>query len=187
MLIIATVVLAVSFNQPLKDKVYGAKIEISSWLVPGEHPRSVGVRLGIYKKAADKIKEVPFFGHGYRTSNIVLFQNDSSSLAKTAVKFNHLHNAFLTNYYNGGVVLLGALLLLLFAPLRIFIKANSQDRKNPIFILGVMLTLGYASFGMVNILLGDTYMNGFYVFFLAFFLLLTNKSINTSQVSKAPL
>ena len=186
-LIIATVVLAVSFNQPLKDKVYRTKIEISSWLVPGEHPRSVGVRLGIYKKAADKIKEVPFFGHGYRTSNIVLFQNDSSSLAKTAVKFNHLHNAFLTNYYNGGVVLLGALLLLLFAPLRIFIKANSQDRKNPIFILGVMLTLGYASFGMVNILLGDTYMNGFYVFFLAFFLLLTNKSINTSQVSKAPL
>jgi len=68
-------------------------------------------------------------------------------------------------------------LLLLFVPLIIFLKANSQDRENPIFISGVILTLGYASFGMVNILFGDTYMNGFYVFFLAIIMVLTNKSI----------
>ncbi len=117
-----------------------------------------------------------FLVHGYRTSNVVLFQNDSSRTSKEIVNFNHLHNAYLTNYYNGGVVLLGALLLLLFVPLKIFIRANSQNRENNVFISGVFLTLGYASFGMVNILLGDTYMNGFYVFFLAIFLLLTNKS-----------
>jgi O-antigen ligase len=136
----------------------------------------------MYKVAIDNIEDVPFFGHGYRTSNIVLFQNDSSSFGKILVGYNHLHNAYLTNYYNGGIILLGALLLLLSAPLRIFLKANSQNRENPVFILGVLLTLGYASFGMVNILFGDTYMNGFYIFFLAIFLLLTNKSIKTSEV-----
>ena len=93
-----------------------------------------------------------------------------------SVGFNHLHNAYLTNYYNGGIVLLSALLLLLFVPLKLFIKANSQNCENPVFIAGVLLTLGYVSIGMVNILLGDTYMNGFYVFFLAIFMLPNTKT-----------
>ena len=73
-------------------------------------------------------------------------------------------------------------MLILFIPLKKFIKANNHDRKNPLFILGALLILGYASFGLVNILLGDTYMNGFYVFFLAIFLLQTNKSLKASEV-----
>ena len=171
-----------SFNQSVKDRVYTAKIEISNWVSGDKTPSSVGLRLDMYTKAIDNIEDVPFFGHGYRTSNIVLFQNDSSSMGRISVGYNHLHNAYLTNYYNGGIVLLGALLLLLFVPLRIFVRANSQNRENPVFISGALLTLGYASFGMVNILFGDTYMNGFYVLFLAIFLLLTNKSIKTSEV-----
>ena len=59
----------------------------------------------------------------------------------------------------------------------LFLKANSQNHTNPVFIAGAFLTVGYASFGMVNILLGDTYMNGFYTFFLAIFMLLHAKSI----------
>ena len=95
--------------------------------------------------------------------------------------FNHLHNAYLTQYFNGGFVLLGALLLLLFVPLRLFIKGNIQNRENPVYISGVMLTVGYASYGMVNILFGDTYMNGFYTFFLAIFMLLYAQSVKISS------
>jgi len=186
-LIIAGVLSFGSLNKQLNDRTYAAYTQIDNWLSGDTTPSSVGIRLDMYEKAIDNIKNVPFFGHGYRTSNIVIFQNDSSAMGRISVGFNHLHNAYLTNYYNGGIVLLSALLLLLFAPFILFLKANSQNRTNPVFIAGAFLTLGYASFGMVNILLGDTYMNGFYVFFLAFFLLLTNKSINTSQVSKAPL
>jgi O-antigen ligase len=130
----------------------------------------------MYEKAIDKIEDVPIFGHGYRTSNIVLFQNDSSAMGRISVGFNHLHNAYLTNYYNGGIVLLGALLLLLFAPLILFLKANRKNPENPVFIAGALLIVGYASFGMVNILLGDTYMNGFYTFFLAIFMFLSAKT-----------
>jgi O-antigen ligase len=138
---------------------------------------SVGVRLEMYRLAIEKIEDVPLFGHGYRTSNVVVFKDSQSEAGQLSYTYNHLHNAYLTNYFNGGIVLLGALLLLLFVPLLIFLKANKKNCENPIYISGVLLTLGYSSFGMVNILLGDTYMNGFYVFFLAIFLLLTNKSI----------
>ena len=171
-----------TFNQTVNSRVHLAYTDVFNWASGDESFNAVSERLVMYKKAIDNIQEVPFFGHGLRTSNITLFKNDSSIFGRQSVEYNHLHNAYLTNYYNGGIVLLGALLLLLFAPLRIFVKANSQGRENPVFISGALLTLGYASFGMVNILLGDTYMNGFYVFFLAIFLLLTNKSIKTSEV-----
>jgi len=176
-LIIIVVISAGGFNQAVKDRVNLAQTEISNWLSGDKNANSVSVRLEMYKKAIDNIEDVPFFGHGYRTSNIALFRNDSSSMGKVSVNFNHLHNAYLTNYYNGGIILLGALLSLLLVPLRIFIKANSQNREDPVFISGALLTLGYASYGMVNILLGDTYMNGFYTFFLAILLLITHKSI----------
>ena len=171
-----------TFNQTVNSRVHLAYTDVFNWASGDESFNAVSERLVMYKKAIDNIQEVPFFGHGLRTSNITLFKNDSSIFGRQSVEYNHLHNAYLTNYYNGGIVLLGALLLLLFAPLRIFVKANSQGRENPVFISGALLTLGYASFGMVNILFGDTYMNGFYIFFLAIFLLLTNKSIKTSEV-----
>jgi len=167
-----------SLSQSVKLRTNASLIEISKLMSGDIRSNSVGSRLVMYSEAIDNIKDVPFFGHGYRTSNVTLFQNDESRLGKRLSEFNHLHNALLTNYYNGGIPLLGALLLILFVPLRLFLKANKQNRKNPIFISGTLLTLGYASFGMVNILLGDTYMNGFYTFFLAIFMLLQAKSIN---------
>ena len=180
-LIIASVIVIGGSNQLVQDRTYSAYEEISNWESGSDDPSNVGLRLEMYTKAIENIKDVPFFGYGLRTSNISLFKNDSSSMGKVSARFNHLHNAFLTNYYNGGIVLLGALLLLLFVPLRLFIKENSKNRENPVFISGALLTLGYASHGMVNILLGDTYMNGFYVFFLAIFWLLTNKSIKVEN------
>jgi len=139
----------------------------------------ITARLTMYEAAIDNIEDVPFFGHGLRTSNITLFKNNTKPLSTILARFNHLHNGFLTSYYNGGIVSLSALLLLLFLPLRIFMQANSQNRENPIFIAGALIPLGFLGHGMFNILLGDTYMNGSYIFFLALFLLLTNKSNKT--------
>ena len=170
-----------SLNESLQNRVQIGYTQISNWIEGDPSPSSVGLRLNMYKKAIDNIKDVPFFGYGLRTSNINLFKNDSSSMGVISARFNHLHNAFLTNYYNGGIFLLGALLLILFVPMIIFLKANSQNRTNPVFIAGVLLTVGYASIGMINILLGDTYMNGFYTFFLAIFMLLYAQSVKISS------
>ena len=192
-LLLFTIALSfIGLNESLKDRLnlsfekytyYGQDLsEGSSGPYIDKTPTSIGLRLTMYSEAINNIKDVPFFGHGYRYSNIALFKNNPNEMAIISSRFNHLHNAFLTNYYNGGIILLSALILILFIPLRLFIKGNSQNRENPLFISGAILTLGYASFGMINILLGDTYMNGFYVFFLAIFLLLSNKSLKTSKV-----
>jgi len=179
---IASIITISGFNQTIKDRSNHTYIQISNWINGNPSvDSSVGLRLNMYKKAVNNIEDVPFFGYGLRLSNVSLFQNDMSPMGRVSVRFNHLHNAFLTNYYNGGIILLGALLLLLFIPLRLFIKANSQNREDPLFISGALLTLGYASHGMVNILLGDTYMNGFYVFFLAIFMVLHGKSMTLSS------
>ena len=181
-ILVASIASFISLNQPIKDRAYSAYTETANWLV-GERNSlsSAGLRFDMYLLAIEKIEDVPIFGHGYRTSNIVVFKDATSIGGRLSYSFNHLHNAYLTNYFNGGIVLLGALLLLLFVPLILFIKANIQNRENPIFISGVLLTLGYMSFGMINILLGDTYMNGFYTFFLAIFMLLHAKSVKISS------
>ena len=179
--IIVVICSLITINEPLQNRVQNGYTQISNWIDGDQSTNSVGLRLNMYKKAIDNIKDVPFFGYGLRTSNISLFQNDSSSMGVISARFNHLHNAFLTNYYNGGIFLLGALLLILFVPMLIFLKANSQNRENPVFIAGVLLTVGYASIGMINILLGDTYMNGFYTFFLAIFMLLYAQSVKISS------
>jgi O-antigen ligase len=180
-LIIVTVFAFVTPSQYLQNRVNSSFTEVSSWIDGNQSINAVSVRLNMYKKGINNIENVPFFGYGLRTSNIALFKNDSSSIGLISSRFNHLHNAYLTNYYNGGILLLTALLFIIFAPLRVFIKANIKNRNNPIFISGVFLTLGYACHGMVNILFGDTYMNGFYVLFLSIFLLLTNKSLKVSK------
>ena len=178
--IIATVLSVGSLNQYVNDRVNLAYTETSNWLSGDKTPGSVSLRLEMYKTAIDNVKDVPFFGHGLRTSNIVVYKNTPARFQNYVVSYNHLHNAYLTNYFNGGVVLLGALLLLLFVPLRIFIKANSQNRENPVFIAGALLTLGYVSYGMANILFGDVFMNAFYVFFMAIFLMQTAKLTKAS-------
>ena len=176
-----------SINQIIVDRSNLVSSEISSWMSGDTKPTSVGLRLNMYKKAINNIESVPFFGYGLRTSNISLFKDDSSEMGIISSRYNHLHNGFLTNYYNGGFPLLGTLLLLLFVPLRIFLKANIQNRKNPVFISGALLILGYSTFGMVNILLGDTYMNGFFVFYLAVFIVLTKKIQTIIRIKKTSL
>jgi len=170
-----------AYNKYISHRITLIYDDIAAYSSGNQVLNSVSERLMMYKKAVDNIENVPFFGYGLRTSNISLFKGDLSESGIRAVRYNHLHNAYLTNYYNGGIVLLSTLLLLLFVPLIIFLRANKKNSKNPIFISGALFSLGYASYGMVNILLGDTYMNGFYVFFLAIFIVLTNKSIKLPE------
>ena len=172
-LVVVGVLFVISLNQSVKDRAYLAYTETSSWFLGDNTPNSVSLRLEMYKTAIDNAKDVPLFGHGLRTSNLILYDKAPDKFQEYVLTVNHLHNAYLTNYFNGGIFLLVALLLLLFAPLRLFLKENSQNHEDSVPILGILLTLGYASYGMVNILFGDVFMNAFYVFFLAIFLPLT--------------
>ena len=172
----ATVFSVGSLNTTVNDRVHLAFNEASNWFSGDNSPSSVGQRLEMYEFALDNIEDVPFFGHGLRTSNIVLFEKASGSMKRYLIRFNHLHNAYLTSLYNGGIVLLVTLLLLLIVPFSIFVKGMRKNRGDPVFLAGVLLTLGFASHGMFSVLFGDVFMNAFYVFFLAIFLLLAKKN-----------
>ena len=180
LVIFTSVLSAFNFNQYVNDRAHLAYTEASNWFSGDQIPNSVSIRLEMYKIAIDNVKDVPFFGHGLRTSNIVLFEEAQSNFKHYITRYNHLHNAYLTNFYNGGIPLLGALLLLLFVPLRIFVKAIRKNRDEPVFAAGALLTLGFASHGMFGSLFGGVFMNAFYVFFLAIFLVLTAKSTKAS-------
>jgi len=172
----ATIFFVGSLNTTVNDRVHLAYNQASNWLSGDKSASSVGLRLEMYEFALDNIEDVPFFGHGLRTSNIVLFENASGSMKGYLIGFNHLHNAYLTSLYNGGIVLLVTLLLILIVPFSIFVKGMSKNRGDPVFLAGVLLTLGFASHGMFGVLFGDVFMNAFYVFFLVIFLLLAKKN-----------
>jgi O-antigen ligase len=91
-LIIAIVLSIGSLNQNVSDRVHSAYTEVSNWLSDGKSRGPVSRRLVMYSRAIDNIEDVPFFGHGYRTSNLIIGMTQ-----------NHLHNGYLTNYYNGGI------------------------------------------------------------------------------------
>ena len=172
----ATIFFVGSLNTTVNDRVHLALNEASNWFSGDKSVSSVGLRLEMYEFALDNIEDVPFFGHGLRTSNIVLFEKASGSMKGYLIGFNHLHNAYLTSLYNGGIVLLVTLLLLLIVPFSIFLKGMRKNRGDPVFLAGVLLTLGFASHGMFSVLFGDVFMNAFYVFFLVIFLLLAKKN-----------
>jgi O-antigen ligase len=75
----------------------------------------------------------------------------------------------------GGVIALFSLLALLFLPLRKFWHTYKNNDNEKYGLLGILLCVGYANFGMTGVLFGDTFMNSFYVFFLA---ILLPKSVN---------
>jgi len=164
-IILALMVTAILFfsgyKQYVNDRVYIAYKQTSNWFYGDDASSTIGLRLEMYNTAIDNIEDVPFFGYGYRTSNLVLFNNASSETGKDLKMLNHLHNAYLDSLYNGGIVLLGALLLLLFFPLKIFIKAISQNRYKPVYTAGVLLTVGFATHGLFNVLFGDVFINAF--------------------------
>ena len=176
------VVLAIAFfsvgslNTTVNDRIHLAYEQASNWFSGDKSLTSVGQRLEMYEFALDNIEDIPFFGHGLRTSNIVLFKEASGRMKKRLTSHNHLHNGYLTSLYNGGIVLLVTLLLLLIVPFSIFLKGMRKNRGDPVFLAGVLLTLGFASHGMFSVLFGDVFMNAFYVFFLVIFLLLAKKN-----------
>ena len=176
-LFIALFVLSVfNFSQYANHKINLAYTQTSNYLSGDNELNSVSERLETYKFAIENIKDIPFFGYGLRTSNIVLSEKTSNANIKRSLSYNHLHNAYLTNLYNGGIPLFVALLFLLLTPFRIFIKANRENDDEPVFIAGSLLTMSFIFHGIFGPTFGGVFMNAFYVFFLAIFLILSAKS-----------
>jgi O-antigen ligase len=162
-------------NNYVKDRITIAITQINNWNSGKHLNSSVGLRLEMYKAGILAVKEKPIIGYGYRNTNKAVAKFADDSVKSTILGFNHLHNTYINSLVFGGVIALFSLLALLFLPLRKFWHTYKNNDNEKYGLLGILLCVGYANFGMTGVLFGDTFMNSFYVFFLA---ILLPKSVN---------
>lgn len=149
---------------------------INNWGEGSATYTSSGIRLEMWHGALLSVKESPWLGYGYRKANqeaskYVRYSN------KTVANKTHLHNEYITNLVSAGVIGLISLLCLLFAPLFVFIKTLGRENLFYYSSMGILLCVGYITFGFTHIAFGEEHINAFYIFFLAF--LLPKVSANT--------
>ena len=147
---------------------------------------SVGLRLEMYKASILALEDMPLLtGYGYRNANPIVANYAHPSTQSAIAGFNHLHNAYISSLLFNGLIGLAALLLLLFFPVRYFYKSLHAEGSSRMWgFCGLLLCFGYASFGLVNILFGDVFMNAFYAFYIALIFSSLVKESNSSDFDK---
>ena len=176
-LIILTIVVSIGFTQIdlVKEKTAFAKKigtaidNAQSWSNDKSEFTSTSARLEMWKYGLLAAEDSPLFGHGYRNANEVV-SNYAMQFKKEISMFTHLHNEYLTNLVSAGLVGLVSMIILLFAPLIVFVKKLRSEEHYNYALMGVLLCVAYSTFGFTHIALGEENMNAFYVFFLSLLL-----------------
>jgi O-antigen ligase len=150
-------------------KITNAIVNIQSWDNGDQTYTSSGIRMEMWESSIEAAKQSPWFGYGYRNSNIEVSKYVASH-NKTVAAFTHLHNEYLTNLLAGGVFGLLSMLALIFVPMVIFVKKLKNEKTYYYATMGIMLCVGYATFGFTHIALGEEHVNAFYILFLGFLL-----------------
>ncbi len=150
-------------------KITDAIVNIQSWDNGDQAYTSSGVRMEMWESSLEAAKQSPWFGYGYRNSNIEVSKYVDSH-NQTIAAFTHLHNEYLTNLVAGGVFGLLSMLALIFVPLIIFVKNIKNKETYSYALMGVLLCTGYITFGFTHIAFGEEHINAFYVLFMAILL-----------------
>jgi len=150
-------------------KITNAIVNIQSWDNGNQTYTSSGIRMVMWESSLEAAKQSPWFGYGYRNSNIEVSKYVVSH-NKTVAAFTHLHNEYITNLLAGGVFGLLSMLALIFVPMVIFVKKLKNEKTYYYATMGIMLCVGYATFGFTHIALGEEHVNAFYILFLGFLL-----------------
>lgn len=153
----------------VSSKVETAFVNIQKWDNGSHEFSSSGVRMEMWRAGLASLKESPWFGYGYRNANSVTSEYAAHNQEMIAM-FTHLHNEYITNLVSAGIVGLLVLLALLLIPLKIFLNSLKQDEKYFYSLMGVMLSIGYITFGFTHIAFGEEHVNAFYVLFMSFLL-----------------
>jgi len=158
-------------------KITDAIVNIQSWGNGNQTYTSSGIRMEMWKSSLEAAKQSPWLGYGYRNSNTEVAKFVDSH-SKTVAAFTHLHNEYLTNLLAAGILGLLALLSLLFVPVLIFFKNLKNTEVYYYSSMGILLCIGYATFGFTHIAFGEEHVNAVYVFFLALLLPAVTKREN---------
>ncbi|MGL4291717.1 MAG: O-antigen ligase family protein [Phreatobacter sp.] len=130
---------------------------------------STAHRAILWTYGAEAFLARPVFGYGS--------QNAVDEVRRRAARdgfnvppYRHLHNEFITTAVGRGLVGLAALLMVLAAPIMVAIGSVRDDRYRDRVAFAIMLSGGYAIFGMTNLIFSHDQMNT--VFVSAFLVLL---------------
>jgi len=150
-------------------KITNAVVNIQNWDNGDKTYTSSGIRMEMWESSLEAAKNSPWFGYGYRNSNKEVSKYVDSH-NHTVAAFTHLHNEYLTTLLAGGLLGLVSLLVMLFAPIVFFYK-NLKNQKTYYYAsAGILLSIGYATFGFTHIAFGEEHVNAFYIFMLAYLL-----------------
>jgi len=130
---------------------------------------SVGARIALWKIAVETIPTHPVLGFGLHNTRQISIINVAAdkTLKNTSHQFGHFHNEYLTTLVGKGGLGLISLFILLIAPCIVFYKNLCQPKNCYLPSLILLLSLGYAFFGLTNLAFGHGIMNTFFVFILA--------------------
>lgn len=154
-------------------KVSDRFVELKSSLADGDamtsRDPSTSHRAILWTYGAEAFLARPFIGYGS--------QNAVSEVRRRAAKdgfdvppYRHLHNEFITTAVGRGVVGLLALLAVLAAPIIVAVGSTRDERYRDRVAFAIMLSGGYAIFGMTNLIFSHDQMNT--VFMSAYVVLL---------------
>jgi len=163
--IVGAILLLAANTQIVQHKVSVAVAGIQGWYNGDQQLSSSGERLNMWAIGLKAAKDSPWIGYGYRNANEAV-----QRYTQQDVGYTHLHNEYITNLVSAGILGLASLLALLLIPLNIFLKRIKQERPYDYALMGVLLCVGYMSFGFTHIAFGEEHVNAFYVLFLGLLL-----------------
>jgi O-antigen ligase len=159
----------ISTNDRVESRVKLAVSEIQNWNSGHNANDSVGLRLQMWKAGLEAAAQSPWTGYGYRNANKVTSEYASEN-KKTIRNKTHLHNEYLTNLVSMGIIGLLSLLILLFTPMVVFYRKLKNKDTYHYSVMGILLCVGYATFGFTHIAFGEEHINAFYILFMGFLL-----------------
>jgi len=174
----------------IEPRVNVAVSEFESYFEGEAYRTSVGYRLETYKGALLTLKENPVFGVG--PGNRAVFFNDleSRGLLRDLDHILNAHNQVFEDGIDKGLLGIVSYLALMICLLIHFAKTyrqpygQSEERHtNPLGLAGVLLIVGFATFGLTNI----TFTHGtFNTFFVCMVMLLMTGSRAETTLSHRP-
>ena len=128
--------------------------------------RSLGTRIAMYQGAIEAFGASPLFGYGSLDFVSVVAQLSTNSRVND---FDHLHSDLADFAVIGGVLGLACYLLIIATPLVAGLRSAERNRPAA-FYLGLVTTVGYATMGLTNAVLGILVLTSLYGVLLALLL-----------------
>ena len=163
--LLATMLILISNSQTFKKQLHNTEIAMERWSAGNIKKSSIGERLNMWSSGLKAAQESPLIGHGYRNANKAAQKYTSKDIGYT-----HLHNEYITNLVSAGVIGLLSLLALVFLPMRVFYQKLKDEESHHYALMGLLLCIGYATFGFSHIAFGEEHINAFYIMFLGLLL-----------------